>query len=120
MKFKSLFKKPTPQLLAIFWQITQNKFASGGVPSFSFYTPSINQSNLNFSEKIPNFNVLRRVAILIYSVKKDSENNLRKLFLTSGEQVKEFSPLTVIPEKKENYIELKRYLLTLIWGGFWM
>lgn len=33
---------------------------------------------------------------------------ISQLFLTAGEQQKEFSPLTAIPEKKENYIELKR------------
>ena len=32
-----------------------------------------------------------------------------QLFSIIGEQVKEFLPLTAIPEKKDNYIELKRY-----------
>ena len=38
---------------------------------------------------------------------------ISQLFLTAGEQQKEFSPLTAIPEKKENYIELKRYVIDL-------
>ena len=37
-----------------------------------------------------------------------------QLSLTAGEQQKEFLPLTAIPEKKENYIELKRWL----WNSF--